>query len=92
MESKSAVEDDAGDADETGLDADEIATIMTQSHCSRSKAVSALRKHGNIVDAILVEIFFLLSFRLLFTICQPSSSCFLGLCHIIGPHALSSAN
>jgi len=48
--------DAAGDdeaVDESGLDADEISTIMTQASCSRSKAVKALRKNKNIVDAIL---------------------------------------
>jgi NACalpha-BTF3-like transcription factor len=35
------------------LDEDEIHTIMSQADCSRSKAVIALKKHGNIVDAIL---------------------------------------
>jgi len=46
--------DDAGDdADETGLDPDEIQTIMAQANCTRAKAVKALRKNSNIVDAIL---------------------------------------
>jgi len=45
--------DDEEDADETGLDADEINTIVAQASCSRGKAVAALRKCGNIVDAIL---------------------------------------
>jgi nascent polypeptide-associated complex subunit alpha len=45
-------EDDA-DVDESGLDADEISTIVAQASCSRGKAAKALRKHGNIVDAIL---------------------------------------
>jgi len=45
--------DDGAPVDETGLDADEIKTIMQQANCSRSAAVKALRKHGNIVDAIL---------------------------------------
>jgi len=44
---------DEGPVDETGLDADEIKTIMQQANCSRAAAVKALRKHGNIVDAIL---------------------------------------
>lgn len=42
--------------DETGLDADEINTIMSQANCSRADAVAALRKCGNIVDAILVSL------------------------------------
>jgi len=48
-------DDDADDdkPDETGLDAEEISTIMQQANCSRAKAVKALRKHGGIVDAIL---------------------------------------
>lgn len=45
--------DDGEAADETGLDPDEINTIMQQANCSRAKAVKALRKHSNIVDAIL---------------------------------------
>jgi len=49
------VEEDDGSEkpDETGLDADEITTVMVQANCSRTKAVKALRKHNNIVDAIL---------------------------------------
>jgi len=46
-------EADEEDEDETGLDADEINTIMAQANCARGKAVKALRKNGNIVDAIL---------------------------------------
>lgn len=44
---------DADNIDETGLDADEINTVMQQANCSRGRAVKALRKSGNIVDAIL---------------------------------------
>lgn len=39
--------------DETGLDKDEIATVMSQTNVARAQAVKALRKTGNIVDAIL---------------------------------------
>lgn len=39
--------------DETGLDPDEIQTIMSQAGCTRAKAVKALHKNKNIVDAIL---------------------------------------
>jgi len=47
-------EEESGEKpDESGLDADEISTVMIQANCSRSKAVKALRKHNNIVDAIL---------------------------------------
>jgi len=46
-------EEDSEKPDETGLDADEITTVMTQANCSRAKAIKALRKHNNIVDAIL---------------------------------------
>jgi len=46
-------DDDEENADESGLDKDEINTIMSQASCSRAKAVKALKKHGNIVDAIL---------------------------------------
>jgi len=42
-----------GDVDETGLDPDEIQTVMTQVSCTRAQAVEALKKSGNIVDAIL---------------------------------------
>jgi len=44
---------DADSVDETGLDADEINTVMSQANVSRSRAVKALRKNKNIVDAIL---------------------------------------
>merc|ERR1740130_1497471 len=44
---------DEDDDDDAGLDADEINTIMQQAGCSRAKAVAALKKHSNIVDAIL---------------------------------------
>jgi len=43
----------ATDVDETGLDPDEIQTVMTQVSCTRAQAVEALKKSGNIVDAIL---------------------------------------
>jgi len=39
--------------DETGLDSEEIQTIMNQVSCTRQQAVAALKKHGTIVDAIL---------------------------------------
>eukprot|EP00823_Brevimastigomonas_motovehiculus_P006178 TRINITY_DN4_c0_g1_i1.p1 TRINITY_DN4_c0_g1~~TRINITY_DN4_c0_g1_i1.p1 ORF type:complete len:259 (-),score=100.11 TRINITY_DN4_c0_g1_i1:161-937(-) len=39
--------------DETGLDADEIQTIMSQTNSTRAQAAKALKKSGNIVDAIL---------------------------------------
>jgi len=45
--------DDSAAVDDSGLDADEINTIMTQANVSRAKAVKALRKNKNIVDAIL---------------------------------------
>jgi len=48
-----ANDDDDEDVDETGLDQDEIQTIINQANCSRAKAVKALRKNNNIVDAIL---------------------------------------
>ena len=52
--SKDDEEDDSAESvDETGLDQDEITTIMNQANCSRAKAAKALRKHSNIVDAIL---------------------------------------
>jgi len=44
---------DEENVDETGLEADEINTVMQQAACTRAKAVAALRKHKNIVDAIL---------------------------------------
>ena len=46
-------ETDTETADETGLDADEIDTIMKQAHCTRSQAVKALRETGSLVDAII---------------------------------------
>ena len=51
---KEEEEEETGDAaDEGGLDPDEITTVMNQANCSRAKAVKALKKHKNIVDAIL---------------------------------------
>ncbi len=47
------VEDPNEVVDETGLDAEEIQTVMTQAGVSRAKAAKALRKNKNIVDAIL---------------------------------------
>jgi len=49
----STADDSSEVVDDSGLDADEIQTIMTQANCSRAKAVKALRKNKNIVDAIL---------------------------------------
>jgi nascent polypeptide-associated complex subunit alpha len=47
-------EADAGtEVDLTGLDEDEINTIVQQAGCSKAAAAAALRKTGNIVDAIL---------------------------------------
>jgi nascent polypeptide-associated complex subunit alpha len=54
--SKATIEepsDDDEDVDDAGLDASEISTVMQQASCSKGKAVKALRKHKNIVDAIL---------------------------------------
>jgi len=48
-----AGDDDEESADETGLNKEEIATIVQQANTTRAKAVRALKKHGNIVDAIL---------------------------------------
>jgi len=48
-----AEEEEDGDVDDSGLDADEINTIVSQTGCTRAKAVAALKKKGNIVDAIL---------------------------------------
>ena len=48
-----ADDEEGGDVDASGLDPDEIRTIMGQTNCSKAKAVSALREKGNIVDAIL---------------------------------------
>ena len=39
--------------DSLGMDPDEIQTVMNQANCSYSKAVKALKKYKNIVDAIL---------------------------------------
>lgn len=46
-------EEEVDEEDESGLDADEITTVMTQANVSRAKAVKALHKNKNIVDAIL---------------------------------------
>jgi len=45
--------EDEEEVNEDGLDQDEIATVMKNARVSRPKAVKALRKHENIVDAIL---------------------------------------
>jgi nascent polypeptide-associated complex subunit alpha len=45
--------EDEEEVDEAGLDPDEIQTVMKNARVSRAKAVKALRKHDNIVDAIL---------------------------------------
>jgi nascent polypeptide-associated complex subunit alpha len=39
--------------DETGLDPEQITTVMAQVSCTRAQAVKALKKCGNVVDAIL---------------------------------------
>mmetsp|Transcript_11333 Transcript_11333/g.21748 ORF Transcript_11333/g.21748 Transcript_11333/m.21748 type:complete len:321 (-) Transcript_11333:162-1124(-) len=46
-------EEDDANIDDEGLDTDEINTIMSQTRCSKAAAVGALKKKGNIVDAIL---------------------------------------
>jgi len=46
-------DEDDGSLDESGLSKEEIATIMSQAGTTRAKAIRALKKHGNIVDAIL---------------------------------------
>jgi len=46
-------EDEEGDVDETGLDADEIEAVMSSASCTRARAVKALRKNDNVVDAVL---------------------------------------
>ncbi|POY74598.1 hypothetical protein BMF94_2359 [Rhodotorula taiwanensis] len=46
--------DDGEDADETGIEKDDIDVVMKQANCSRSRAVKALRKtDGDIVQAIV---------------------------------------
>ncbi|KAK6465397.1 nascent polypeptide-associated complex subunit alpha [Scheffersomyces coipomensis] len=54
-ETKSAtIEEEEGDADESGLDAKDIDIIVEQTQVSRAKAVKALRKHdGDMVNAIM---------------------------------------
>jgi nascent polypeptide-associated complex subunit alpha len=52
-ESMPALAGDDDDADATGLDDDELQTIVAQANCTKGAAIKALRKHGNIVDAIL---------------------------------------
>jgi NACalpha-BTF3-like transcription factor len=47
-------EPETGDApDETGLYPEEVAIVMAQANCSRAKAIKALRKHGDFVDATI---------------------------------------
>ena len=49
-----AADDDAGDLDESGLAPQDIALVMSQASCSRSKAVAALKANdGDIVNAIM---------------------------------------
>merc|ERR1711976_10764 len=46
--------DENEEVSEEGLNPDEIETVMTESKCSRQKAVKALRAHDNdVVNAIL---------------------------------------
>jgi hypothetical protein len=47
------------EVDETGLDPEEIDIIVAQTNCSRARAAKALRKHGDMIDAILVRGFVL---------------------------------
>ena len=43
-----------GEVDESGVDAQDIDTVMQQASCSRGKAVKALKEHkGDIVNAIM---------------------------------------
>ncbi len=46
---------EAAGEEEDDLDHDELHTIMTQANCTKAEAAVALRKHKNIVDAILVR-------------------------------------
>lgn len=48
-----AAADDDEEVDETDLDGEDLETITVQTGCSRAAAAKALKKHGNIVDAIL---------------------------------------
>ena len=48
-----APEEDEGPVDEEGLSTDDIETVMTNTKCSRARAVRALKSTGNVVDAIL---------------------------------------
>mmetsp|Transcript_4729 Transcript_4729/g.6710 ORF Transcript_4729/g.6710 Transcript_4729/m.6710 type:complete len:201 (-) Transcript_4729:243-845(-) len=48
-----AEDEEDGEVDDSGLDPDEINTIMSQTGCAKAAAVQALKKKGNIVDAIL---------------------------------------
>ena len=57
---EATVEDDEDDDDDdgAGLDESNINTIMQNVHCSRGKAIKALRKVGenNLIDAIMVRL------------------------------------
>lgn len=47
-------EDDLGDVDETGVDSDDINTVVNQTKCSRGKAVRALKESkGDLITAIM---------------------------------------
>lgn len=51
--SKEEPEDDAPE-DETGIDPDDIETVMGQVKCSRNRAIRALKKHdGDLINAII---------------------------------------
>ncbi|KAK9900444.1 nascent polypeptide-associated complex, alpha subunit [Cystobasidium minutum MCA 4210] len=50
----SAADEPEGEVDATGVDAQDIDTVMQQASCSRAKAVKALKEHnGDIVNAIM---------------------------------------
>lgn len=59
-------EEEEGEIDETGLEAKDIELVMKQANVSRGKAVKALREaKGDIVNAIMVRIFFFGNFLIL---------------------------
>jgi NACalpha-BTF3-like transcription factor len=48
-----AKEEGLDHAEEDGLDPAEIATVIDQTGCTRAQAIRALRRHDNLVDAIV---------------------------------------
>ncbi|EPZ34407.1 nascent polypeptide-associated complex, alpha subunit [Rozella allomycis CSF55] len=55
-EVKEEEDDNENDADATGLDSSDIDMIMSQTNCSRNKAIKALRENNNDVVTAIMEL------------------------------------